>query len=296
MRSVFARLHPAVPFTSFALVRAFTMWFRHPFCLAASLIGAAAWAVYLRPEQGARFALTGLLPLFLFMWVLNPLFSHAGATILAYFPSGNPLTLESILFGLSAGAMLCAALCWFYCYHATMSSDKFICLFGRVIPALSLFLSMVLRFAPRFRARLRAVSAAQRGAGQSAGGGSLLRRVRSGGRRLSIMVTWSLESAVETADSMRSRGYGLPGRTAYQLYTFGERERDLMALILGLGFFVASLAARGDLAFRYYPAVKGAEWSLWQGAAMLAYLALCLLPLILDVKEDWAWKHSGRRA
>ena len=31
--------------------------------------------------------------------VLNPAFSHHGATVLAYFPTGNPLTLESITGG-----------------------------------------------------------------------------------------------------------------------------------------------------------------------------------------------------
>ena len=32
---------------------------------------------------------------------------------------------------------------------------------------------------------------------------------------LSIMVTWCLENAIETADSMKSRGCGLPGRSAF---------------------------------------------------------------------------------
>ena len=34
--------------------------------------------------------------------VVNPAFVHQGVTILTYLPSGNPLTLESILYGLAA--------------------------------------------------------------------------------------------------------------------------------------------------------------------------------------------------
>ena len=50
-------------------------------------------------------------------------------------------------------------------------------------------------------------------AGQPASG-SLLQRLKNAITILSIMVTWALENAIETADSMKSRGYGLPGRTA----------------------------------------------------------------------------------
>lgn len=290
MRSVFSRVHPAVSFTYFALVIVLVMCLRHPLCLAASLTGGAAWAAYLRRGEAARLALAGLLPLLLFTWALNPLFSHAGVTILAYFPSGNPLTLESILYGLSAAAMLGAVLCWFYCYHATMSSDKFICLFGRAIPALSLFLSMVLRFVPRFRSRLRTVAAAQRCGGRGTGGGSLLRRGRNAVRVLSIMVTWSLESAVETADSMRSRGYGLPGRTAFSIYRFHTRDKLCAAWLLALGGFLLWAGAKGALAWQYFPRTEGAAGplTLW---AWAGYLALCLTPVILDRKEDAQWRR-----
>ena len=90
--------------------------------------------------------------------LVNPAFNHEGATILTYLPSGNPLTLESILYGAAAAAMLAAVVTWFSCYTAVMTSDKFVYLFGRIIPALSLVLSMTLRFVPKFQAQLQVVS------------------------------------------------------------------------------------------------------------------------------------------
>ncbi len=39
------------------------------------------------------------------------------------------------------------------------------------------------------------------------------------------MITWSLENAIETADSMRSRGYGLPGRSAFSIYRMDSRDK-----------------------------------------------------------------------
>ena len=103
-----------------------------------------------------------LLPMALMAALINPAFNHEGATLLAYLPSGNPLTLESIAYGFAAAAMLAAVVLWFSCYTAVMTSDKFVYLFGRVIPALSLVLSMTLRFVPKFKAQIQVVSEAQR--------------------------------------------------------------------------------------------------------------------------------------
>ena len=89
-----------------------------------------------------------------------------------------------------------------------MTSDKFVYLFGRVIPALSLVLSMTLRFVPKFKAQVKIVSSAQRCVGRDVSNGGVLQRARNGLTILSILVTWALENAIETADSMRSRGYG----------------------------------------------------------------------------------------
>ena len=75
-----------------------------------------------------------------------------------------------------------------------MTSDKFIYLFGRVIPGLSLVLSMALRQIPRFKAQARVVAAAQRGLGRDLSTGSLLQRARQGARIFSMVLTWALEN------------------------------------------------------------------------------------------------------
>jgi hypothetical protein len=51
--------------------------------------------------------------------------------------------MESIVYGLAAAFMFVTVIIWFSCFNAVMTSDKFIYLFGKVIPALSLILAMV---------------------------------------------------------------------------------------------------------------------------------------------------------
>ena len=144
-RDTFSSYHPAVNFLYFGLVMALTMCWMHPVSLAVTLSAAIAYNVYLNGRKGVRFSLAFLLPMMLLAALVNPVFNHEGATILAYLPTGNPLTAESIWYGIAAALMIAAVMSWFSCYTAVMTSDKFVYLFGRVIPALSLVLSMTLR-------------------------------------------------------------------------------------------------------------------------------------------------------
>ena len=290
-KDTFSGYHPLVNFLYFALVLVFSMCFMHPVCLLISLGSATAYNLYLKGRKGLRFSLRFLLPMMVLAAVLNPAFNHEGATILAYLPNGNPLTMESMIYGLAAAFMLASVVQWFSCYNEVMTSDKFVYLFGRIIPALSLVLSMTLRFVPRFNAQLKVVRQAQQCIGRDLSDGSIPRRMRNGITILSILVTWSLENAIETADSMKSRGYGLPGRTAFSIYRFDSRDASAM---LWLGFclwYILFGWASGGLAFRYYPSIKVGVPGPFPISFLLVYLALCLTPLILNGREDIQWKH-----
>ncbi len=291
MKDAFSTYHPVVNFLYFALVLLFSMFFLHPACLVISLLCAFLWSVYLGGSRALKFNLLGMLPMMLLMALVNPAFSHEGATILTYLPSGNPLTLESLTYGAAAAAMLVAVICWFSCYNKVMTSDKFVYLFGRVIPALSLILSMVLRFVPKFKAQFKVVSNAQKCVGRDISNGGVFQRTRHAIRILSIMVTWALENAIETADSMKSRGYGLPGRSAFSIYRFDDRDRAALAFVSFAGIFILLMAWKGELFWRYYPTMKGVPVSAWSISAFGVYLALCAMPLILDRWEDRKWKR-----
>lgn len=288
-RDAFSSYHPAVNFLYFGLVLFFTMCFLHPACLLLSLAAALRYAVCLNGRRAVRRSLRYLLPAALLAALINPTFNHQGATILTYLPSGNPLTLESIAYGLAAAALLSAVVTWFSCYTAVMTSDKFVYLFGRVIPALSLILSMALRFVPRFQVQARAVSQAQRCVGRDVSDGSLLQRLRNGVTILSILLTWCLENALETADSMKSRGYGLPGRTAFSIYRLDDRDQAALWWLGALGGYILSMWGAGGFACRYFPTFRLAPRDGWSLSGLLAFGLLCLTPVIIDRREDRQW-------
>lgn len=286
----FSRYHPAVNFLYFALVLVCSMFFMHPVCLAISLVCSFAYSVKLNGKRAVKFNLLYLLPLLLVSALINPAFNHEGVTILAYLPSGNPLTLESIAYGIAAACMIVSVICWFSCYNAVMTSDKFIYLFGRIIPALSLIFSMVLRFVPRFKAQVRVVSDAQKCIGRDVSNGGIIQRAKHGLTILSIMVTWALENAIETADSMKSRGYGRPGRTAFSIYTFDARDGKALLAIGAAGLYTIAGAVLGGMEFRFFPSMKGIGLTPYSASVFIVYLVLCTIPLFIEFWEDRTWK------
>lgn len=286
-----ARRNPVVMFAYFALVLSLSMTVMHPVCLGVSLLCALIWAFRLSGKRFLSFALKFLLPIMLVAAVMNPLFNHRGVTILAYFPGGNPLTAESLAYGGAAAVMLGAAITWFYCFGEVMDEGRLVYLFGRIAPALSLIFSMTLRFVPRFAAKYREVSMAQRALWGEGEKQPLRQRLKRGLHVLSIILTWSLETAVETADAMRSRGYGLPGRTAFSIYRFTSGDAAALGAVLLCGGLAIFAAVSGHISWRYFPKISGSITGAWAAVCGVFFL-ICITPAALDYLEELRWKRS----
>ena len=285
----FSEYHPSVNFVYFTLVLLFSMFFINPVYLAISLSSACAYTIYLSGFKAFCSTAKYLVPMMILSAVICPAFNHAGVTVLTYFPSGNPLTLESILYGIATSVMLACVITWFSCFNAVITSDRFVYLFGRVIPALSLILSMTLRFVPRFKKQIRTVADAQRCIGRDVSSGSIVKRISNAVTILSIVITWSLEDAMDTANSMKSRGYGLSGRTAFSIYEFSKRDKIALLWLAFCGFYILAGYISGGIYFRFFPTVKGVPLTLQTASFALCHLALSLTPVIINVTEDRKW-------
>lgn len=290
MYDCFSEYHPFVNFVYFVLVIGFALTLTHPLSQIISLFCGAAYCVSVEGRKSVGFMLKYCLPMVLLTAFINPAFNHEGTTILLYFSNGNPLTLESILYGFSAGVMLVTLLLWFSSFNRVMTADKFIYLFGKVTPALSLVLSMTLRFVPKFKTQMATVEEAQRSMGRDVSSGSLWSRAKTAITIFSIMITWALENAIETADSMKSRGYGLKGRTAFSIYRFDERDKYALLWFGFCGMFLLAGTILSAFGFRYFPNIRYAALNGTTIPFYIVYLGLCMTPVVLGMKEETKWK------
>lgn len=285
----FKTYHPIVNFVYFAFVIGFSCVFMHPICLVISLLSGFIYSVMLKGRKAIKTNLIYMLPTLTFAAFINPAFNHEGITIISCLPSGNPLTFESVVYGLAAAMMIVSVICWFSCYTEIMTSDKFIYLFGRIIPSLSLVLSMTLRFVPKFSAQLKVVTNSQRCMGRDVSNGSVIQRAKHGLLILSIMTTWALENAIETADSMKSRGFGHSGRTSFSIFTFDKRDKKTLLCIVILGAYTLIGKLYGGMYFRYFPSLQTGNFSMYGLSVLIAYFTLCICPIIIEVYEVRKW-------
>lgn len=122
-----------------------------------------------------------------------------------------------------------------------------------------------------------------------------------------ILVTWALENAIETSDSMRSRGYGLKGRTAFSIYHFTRKDKYVLGMMIGLSAIFTGGCIKGAAYASYDPRILLAGFTIQGYAApvsvspllaLLTYLcfaAFCFLPVLLDVTETIRFSYSRRK-
>lgn len=295
MNNSFSKYHPVTNLLFFVVSIGFAMFLMQPVCLCLTLVISLVTALSFNGKKTALFSLRILLPLIILTAVINPVFNHAGVTIITYLPWGNPLTLESILYGIAAAALLSSTALWFSCFNKVMTSDKLVYLFGRLLPSLSLVLSMALRFVPRFNEQLREVRKAQKAIGKDISDGTILVRLKNGVKILSLMISRSLENSVDTSDSMRSRGYGLKGRTAFSLYRLSRKDAFWLAVMGIETVSMITLCVFGAISFRWFPDLKGELSAPYSLLFYFIYSLFLLTPLIINAGEGYKWKRSASK-
>lgn len=105
------------------------------------------------------------------------------------------------------------------------------------------------------------------------------------------MVTWSLENGIETVDSMKRRGYGLPGRTAFSIYRLDDRDKGLLVWLGTCGLYLGSGWLLGGLGWRYYSNRKGGPVTPLTVGFWCVDLALCLTPTLLAMAGQKKWEN-----
>lgn len=284
----FKTYHPIVNFAYFIFVFIFAMWFMNPVNLCISLCCGFIYLIILKGKKYALKSMLYMLPVIVTTSLINAAFNHRGVSILTYLPGGNPLTLESIVYGFFASLMLVSVMAYFFCYNELMTSDKFIYLFGKLIPSLSLIISMTLRFVPRFTAHLKETAQAQKLVQTEPKG--IIQKIKSALSVLSSAITWALENSVETTDSMKARGYGLPGRSGFSIFKFDKRDFFILITIVCLGIYVITGKLNGEIDFSYFPAIRGNKLSAYGISIYTSHFMLCILPVIIEIREVIKWK------
>lgn len=272
----FSAFHPLSSFLYLMSVICITMFSQDPIITSASLVGALLFSLSLKALKNMWIYILILV----LTTATNPIFSHNGITVL-FFLNGNPITLEAIFYGAYLGGMIVSVLLWFSCYNKVITSDKFLSLFGRIMPKAALIITMALRFVPVFIKDGKKLVEIH--GSLDTGRASPMKRVKRYVAVFSCLVTRSLEGAVETSNSMKARGYGENKRVSYSRYNFNIS--DLVLLVITI-FSMVIIITSGDLSYGYYPEMDNISFS-YSTALCIGYF---LLPSVINLWGEIKWK------
>ena len=283
---IFADSNPIAATVYFIAVAGIAMFSANPVISAISLLGAVALFLMNNGRKNLSTHLFSLL-LFVAMVLINPLISHNGATVL-FVINNNPITLESLIYGVSAALTVIGTLYWFRSFSQLMTEDKLLYLFGALSPKLALTLSMALRYVSLFSTQIKKVQAIQKALGLYKDD-NIVDSFKGGIRIFSIMITWALENGIVTADSMTARGYGIGKRSRFALFRF--KSEDIFLICITIVCMLLSVYGIIGTAFEFYPYISVTEINLRVIVGYVSYGLLNLIPIIIGVKEELKWKY-----
>lgn len=293
-RDAFSKYHPLTNFLFFVGAIGFGMLIQHPAYLAVSAVSAMIYYMLLNGRKSLKLLLA-MIPLFLFLTFLNPLFNTRGDTVLLLV-FGRPYTLEALYYGAVVAAVFVNMIIWFGCYNKVLTSDKFTSLFGSVIPSISLLLVMVFRMVPNLLRKAGQITGARKAIGKgSAPSASAKEKLLEGGAMLGALTNWALEGSIVTGDSMRARGYGAARRSSFMIYPMNTANWVLLAVMGGLAALVISGMVTGQTAAEFTPTPVIAPVGDASLPTLLAYGCFLLIPSILHGKEALQWHISRSR-
>ena len=286
----FSKCHPAVNFLFFVGAIGMSVVIQHPMYLLSGIVTGGIYYLLLNGGKGWK-TILGLLPVFVFLTAINPLFNTLGETPLFYV-FGRPYTFEALLYGGALASMFVIMMLWFGCYNKVLTSDKFTSLFGNLIPAISLLLVMVFRMVPNFIRKTGQIIGARKSIGKGVSeAASTKEKVKDGMTVLGTLTSWALEGSVVTGDSMRARGYGSAKRTSFMIYRMTAADWWLLVVMAVLVTLTILAAVWGQMTATFTPKLQIAATS-W---GIVAYTAYLLIPTALSIKEAIQWHISRSR-
>lgn len=280
----FSQFNPKTSFLFFVTAAVSILINYNPFFLAASFAAAFAYNFKLLGAKAFKSLICFYFPFTLFVGVFNMIFTSYGVDILFTLNDSN-FTLEGLVYGLCQGMMFSAVMLWLSNYSVVMTSDKFMSVFSKAAPNLTLVLTMTLSFLPRLRKNAREISDARLQLGGNEG------RLKKSGNNLSALISLTLEESIETANSMKARGFSSK-RKPYSKYRFSRCDLLMSVVILLLFAFMIFEDTAQVSEFIFDPKLENASFSVWH---MLFFTMLMLIPIIVDTAEDIRWLFLKRK-
>lgn len=210
--------------------------------------------------------------------ITNPIFQGRGIYILCYI-GNRAITLEALCYGLDFGCMLAGTMNLLKVYSYIIHTDQILYLITRISKNAAIIFSLSLQQFQRLRHQYEELKIARSLLYQPT---SWLTKAKESTDIVSSLITWLMETSVDTSISMKSRGYGNEKRTHYTKYTI--ESRDQIFLLVNYIMILLSIYASFGIKFWWYPSFYQQISILHVSIFSIGLCIFCAIPLYLSRK------------
>lgn len=292
MGNRFNRYHPLITFFYYAGAIVLLFLMLHPIFLAVGFLCILVINFMHDRLQGIRRWFLLIIISVFFMMFLNPLFNERGRHIL-FEINHHRFTLEAVTYGGMNGLSLIGVIILFISYNIVMTPNKLLFLFSRFLPQFSVLLMLTLRFIPLMRRRIEEISYIQRSKGISVKAGKWKTKWKTAMLYVQVLLTFSLEEAIQTADSMKARGYGQGARTSYEYFRFKRSDTSAILYLAILFALVVTGRIYGYGYLTVYPLMEIWDLSLNDFRILICYFLFISFPILVEAGEKIRWRLSN---
>ncbi|MEH7414604.1 energy-coupling factor transporter transmembrane component T [Neobacillus drentensis] len=292
MRLRFDRFHPLVTFVFYAGAVSLLILMLHPLFLISSI--AVVILINIRHDRlkGLRRWWFFIITTFLLMVIMNPLFNERGRHLLVEI-NEHRVTLEAVVYGGMNAFSIIGIIALFVSYNIIMTPNKLLFIFAKVLPQFAVLLMLTLRFIPLMRRRLEEISVVQKSKGLTVSHGNWRERAKTGMLYVQTLLTFSLEEAIQTADSMKARGYGQGPRSSYEYFKINKTDIIAILYLLGLFGFIVIERFSGFGVLTVYPIMESWHLSLIDRAVFICNIMFLSFPLLVEAGGIFRWRLSN---
>lgn len=280
------RYHPLIIMCYYLILLVSIMSTTNPWFLTFYFIGSQSLQI-IKKRNYRSFGYSLLVMLVLTL--TNPLVVHRGGTIL-FFLFNKPVTKEALIYGFFMGVLFAAIFLIFQNMQEALESGTWSYLVGRKFPKMTMILTLVFHFIPIYIAYYQELRQVQKTLKNTSSKG-FKARANDGLALFGHLFSWSLESAMDTADAMIARGYGEQKRSSRLIYNWHVRDSIAFFFCIVFAVVIFYVNSHQLATYAYYPYSQSLIYLFKeQRLVYLLVLFFSIYPTILTVKETILWK------
>lgn len=230
-----------------------------------------------------------MIPIIFFIVILNPFLNHNGNTLIFGTKSlpiigSIRITVESLAYGFFMALRMIGVTVVLGFGNLIVHPDRALNFFSKYMGKSALLMSMTFRLFPSILISYNNIIQIEKMRGNDVFHKKLIKRLKNQSNIVNILFLSCLEDAVDMAESMYSRGYGVGRRSQYFYEKLSKYDKIYMLIYIIIFVLLSVLQIKGYNRFDFFPNLDNPFLNL-SGYSLLMIILFYMLAFI-----DWRWK------